>query len=130
MHTGQALLALASREAELPILADPLPQPFSPLVVVGQLGARIHDRLTEGAPFTIGDLDSRLAREGLIGQRAKGGICESPENPLGADGPSVDSVDSAHPVISNAIARNSNLRVAAPRRRAPSSTGFRFILGA
>ena len=67
VHPGEALVAIAERQTQPPIVADPLPQPLGALIVERQLGVRQDDRLTKGAPFAIGNLDRRLARKGLVG---------------------------------------------------------------
>jgi hypothetical protein len=66
VHAGEALLAFAERQPLPPVIADSLPQAFGALVVERQLGVRQDERLTEGAPFAIGDLYRRLTRKWLV----------------------------------------------------------------
>src|SRR5258707_386322 len=106
VHAGEALLALADRQAQPPILADPLPQSLGALVVIGQLGARVHHRLTKGAPFAIGDLYGRLACERLIRPAREGRDMVSPVSPLplGPVGPAVGATPPASSSASASIA--------------------------
>ena len=72
MDAGPPALRPARIEADPPIKANPLPQAFFALLVLGQLDVRVGDRAAEGAPFAEGYPYRRLARKRLVGPAGEG----------------------------------------------------------